>query len=219
MIRFKQAALALSFCAATFFSGPLAHGQAVYTVNSGQAAFVQDMGGDTYKSRYFGMTFQIPDGWDVSSERDTRNLLSIGEDLVAGDDNTLRADMERQNAQALPILHVVKLDNGINLSAMAERLEPGVENLSGSDYFDSMRKLGAQSATPIDFESDYSARMIGGRRFTMMNGSISLDNGLTVQQNYYALSIGNYMVSLIATYVNPSEKAALDQIVENIRFD
>lgn len=190
-----------------------------YSVNEGYAAYVQDMGNGTHTSRYFGMSINFPSGWDVGSEAEAEVILNIGADEVAGDDEGFRNELENAVADSLAVMFAQRMSDRINVISTAEKLPFGSQNLDGTDYFDNMRLLNQRNAVDIYMSPNYSTRMIGGRQFAVMDASANLGNGVTVLQQYHALRIDNYMVAIITSYVNDSQKSSLDQILNSVTFD
>lgn len=201
-----------------------AHAQNSKNTEINTTAYAEPAGADTYTSDYFGITISAPSGWVLASESMAEKILNIGSDMVAGDNKAMRREMDLSLRQSLPIFFISRhamsegrADN-INVSGVAERVSHVPYKIDGKAYFDSMKLLSAQSATPITFGDNYSERVIDGHTFTSMDAVINIQ-GTKIKQEYLAIRRGDHMVGVIATYLTDEDKFMLDGILSSIKLD
>lgn len=223
-LRFIAAICALF--GATLTAGPVqsADAQAKSNVKINSSAYAEPAGQNNYRSDYFGLSISAPSGWVLASENEAEKILNTGTDLVAGDDTSMRRDMDLAVRTSLPLFFISRhamsagRSDNINVSSVAEKISHIPYEIDGKAYFDNMKRIAAQSATPISFIDGYSDRVIDGHTFTSMKAEINIQ-GTTIRQEYLAIPRGDHMVGIIATYLTDDDKFMLDGILSSIKLD
>ena len=221
-MKLKLLAIAL-VGAAIGFANPAVISSSAHA-QSNMSAYAEAAGGNgSFSSDYFNMKISLPPSWVMASEKEAREILNVGSEMVAGEDSEMKDRMDSSVAKSLPIMFASKYamsagrSDNINVSAIAENVAAIPMYITGEAYFSNMKLIASQSATPITFEDGYTETLIGGQPFTTMQATISIDN-VQILQEYYAARRGDHIVSIISTYLSEDDKFLLDGIISNIEF-
>ncbi|MBN1501823.1 MAG: hypothetical protein JW982_16820 [Spirochaetes bacterium] len=178
-----------------------------------------------YKNSFFSLTASIPEKWFVQSKETTQMLIEKGKDIVAGDDENMKAVIRASDVNTAYLLTVFQNELGTpveynaSFMIMAENLKlyPGIK--TGKDYLFSARRLMNQSQIKYDhLDEDFEKRSIGGKEFYLMNALIKYA-GLDIKQTYYCTTLNGFALNVIISYVTDEQKAILDKFVSSIRFN
>ena len=109
-----------------------------------------------YQNSYFGFEIGIPDGWIVQSQEQRQNMMKVSKEIVAGDNENLKAVINASEINSANLLSVFQYEIGspvdfnpnINIIVENIQLSPGIKN--GSDYLYQVRKLMMQSNLKYD---------------------------------------------------------------------
>jgi hypothetical protein len=176
-----------------------------------------------YKNDYFGMSMDVPQGWSVQSKAAMKQLMDQGSDLVAGDDQNLKAIMKQSEKQTVNMFVFFKYEQGTpvtfnpSIVAVAERVThmPGIKR--GADYFFHVRRLLQASQVEYTFPKKIYTTDLSGVSFDVMPAEISA-SFLTVEQDYYAALMKDYVLNFILSYSNEDEKQELIKILDTVSF-
>ena len=222
-MKLKFIALSLAFTACAGAGSSTLQASAEQATASA-SAYAESSGESTYTSNYFDLKVTLPGSWVMASEAEAEKIINVGTEMVAGDDEAMKKQMDASVRQSLPIMFASRYPmsggrgDNINISSIAENVAAFPFVKGGADYFDNMKLIASQSATPIDFEDGYTTKEIGGVTFTTMNASITLGD-IVIKQEYYATRLGDHVVSLISTYLTDEDKFMLDGIISTIEID
>jgi hypothetical protein len=174
-----------------------------------------------YENKYFGLTVKLPDGWDVQDNESLKQLMKIGSEVVAGDDNNLKATIKAAELNTVNLFSVFQFPLGSpvpfnpNVMAIAERVShaPGIKK--GSDYLYHSKKLLETSKLDVTFPYGNSTESIGDREFEVMHVSLK-SNGVTVMQKYYAIIMKGYALVFVTTFENEVELNIINNMLKTI---
>jgi hypothetical protein len=176
-----------------------------------------------YTNNYFGITFSIPKDWTIANDKEKEQLSNIGSQMVAGDDENLKNQLDLAKVRVLNLLfafrHPLSYNQGFNSSflCMAENL--GVSGLmvkTGADYLNASKAMLQRTNLKYGF-SDITSEKIGGRDFDVMKVTITTQ-GITVTQKYCTVIINGYAFNFIFSYTDDQQKNELDSIRATIKF-
>ena len=176
-----------------------------------------------YKNDYFNMSIEVPKGWAVQSQAALKELTDRGGELIAGDDENLKAVLSESDKQTVRMFAFFKYEQGApvdfnpSIAAVAERVihMPGIKR--GSDYLFHVRKLLQAGQVQYSFPKEIYTKDISGVSFDVMPAEISLAN-MVVYQEYYAARIKDYVLGFVLTYSNESELNELNQVIGMLKF-
>ena len=177
----------------------------------------------SYSNRYFGFSVTLPKDWSVQDQKSQQRLSKRGAQLIAGDDQNLKAIVKASEMQTVNLLAAFEhplgapVDFNPSIACVAERVRemPGITR--GRDYLFQARKMLESGKMQISFPRDYSTEQIGGLNFDLMETELHI-SGRTVQQKYYASIKKGYALCFILSFANPDQAGALQNILNTIAF-
>jgi hypothetical protein len=177
-----------------------------------------------YINSYFNFEMNLPAGWNIQTKGQMESLQKRGNDLVAGDNSTMKAVIKASEINTANLLMVfqyktgaaVDYNPGIMLIAENVKNFPGIE--TGNEYLFQARKLILQSQIKYDtIDSLFTKETIGGVDFYKMNTGIKY-NAKDIKQTYYSTVTKGFSFNIIISYVTDKQKADLLKSVNSMKF-
>jgi hypothetical protein len=177
-----------------------------------------------YTNSYFDMAMNVPVGWRVQSKEQAEKIMKKGEEMVAGDNENLKAIMRASDVNTANLLVVFKHEVGAAVDynpiymLVAENLKntPGVK--TGGDYLFHASKLLKQGQMQYDsMDSEFGQTTINGVDFYVMNAMVKY-MGLTVRQKFYSTIMNGFALNAIISYSNRADELELTEAIESIQF-
>ena len=168
-----------------------------------------------YLNSFFGLELIIPDNWVVQTKAQTENLSKTGVNLIAGDDENLKAVINASEINTANLLAVFQYEVGAavdynpSFMLVAENLKnaPGIK--TGSDYLFQARKLLKQSQMQYSqFDDEFKMEIINNQDFYTMNCIIDY-MGQRIKQRHYSTIIDRFCLSAIITFTNNEQQTNL----------
>ena len=174
------------------------------------------------QSGYFDMAMTKPAEWTLAEEKVAYELMGVGMDFVAGDDETLKKEMsiaEKKNVVMFVISENpmgAAVEFNPSLMGLAENLSMSPGIVTGEDYFFHSKKLAARANVPIAYADTYTKRNIGGVEFSVMAAKVTAPGAENVQQSYFAARHNDHMIIIIQSYATDAQRQALDEILNSM---
>ncbi len=175
----------------------------------------------SYTNDYFGVSLSFPKEWKFEDAVGMNDLMEAGKEVVTGDDEKKKAQMELGQAKTLNLLMASKFplggtEAGPSILIISEKVSllQGVK--SGEDYLESSKKLMTETEIPYEFK-DITTAKIGGKDMHTMQTTINAGE-IVLTQNYYSTIIDGYAFNIILTSVDDASKAETDKILKSITF-
>ena len=178
-----------------------------------------------YSNSFFNFKIVLPSEWIVQSKEQTENLVEVGKDLVAGDDNNMKAIIKASEINSAYLLTVFQYEVGSaveynpSLMLIAENLKlaPGIKK--GSDYLFQTRKLLKQSQIEYNnIDSEFEKVSIDNEEFYQMNLDLN-HSGLNIKQSYFSTIRNGFSVNAIISFVTSEQKNELEKILNSLKFN
>ena len=67
-----------------------------------------ELQGNTYSNSYFGISMNIPEGWEIQSDEFVKEMMEIGKETLAGDDEA-KSCIKSCRAKCIIILYDTKI--------------------------------------------------------------------------------------------------------------
>lgn len=178
--------------------------------------------GRTWAHDYFGVTLSVPDDWHIFSEEEKQQISSTGTDLLAGDDQNLRRQLEAAAPRTLTLLGISRHPLGTpvlfnpNLVIIAERIGgmPGIR--SGSDYLNLMQQSIGRSQIQMTFDPVEPNARIGPITADRISSSMQM-GPMQIRQRIYAALKGDYALVFTLSYVDEEQLDALETLCSSIQ--
>ncbi|PKP29335.1 MAG: hypothetical protein CVU01_00475 [Bacteroidetes bacterium HGW-Bacteroidetes-18] len=177
-----------------------------------------------YHNSFFKFEMDLPSNWVVQTKEQTDNITKMGQELVAGDDENMKAVIKASEINSANLLTIFKYEVGTpveynpNFSLIAENLKnaPGIK--TGSDYLFQSRRILEQSQVQYDqIDQEFKKEMINNKEFYLMNASINY-MGLSIKQVYYSTIQNGFCLSIVISFIDDEQKMDLDKIINSLKF-
>ncbi len=190
----------------------------------GEAFDYGQVEGQTYRNKFFGMTMQLPKGWQVQNEEQKRAIMEGGRELVAGNDANMKALIRASEVKTASLLMMFQHEKGApvdfnpSFTLVAENIAtaPGIK--SGNDYLFHARKMMERGQIKYSFGKEVYNKTIGNRDFAVMETSLDF-NGLLVKQHYYFTIINQFSFFFIGAFMDDAQLQDLEKVVNSMQFE
>jgi hypothetical protein len=174
-----------------------------------------------YRHKYFGLKVTIPQKWHVVENEDMKRAVALLKQSVVDKNKQLEQGLDASLLNTIGLLTVFKYppNSGVASNpAFACLAEKNVPSLTGKDYLMSMKSLMQQANLPFKFEREVYSQVIGGKEFAVLPVQGTSQQGLLVNQNYYAIIVKGYALAFIITYHNAEDLKLLEGMLKSVKF-
>lgn len=180
---------------------------------------------DKYVNTYFGFEIDVPENWAVQDQEQVDALNDMGSELVAGDDEGMKAVLEASKVNVANLLVAYEHELGAmvdfnpSIIIVAENIKnyPGIK--TGKEYLFNAKKLLLQSQLQYDYiDDDFKKETIDGVDFYIMNSEANYA-GLSINQTYYSTVMNGFSLSFIYTFNNDEQEKQLSETLHSLDFD
>lgn len=176
--------------------------------------------GNEYRQKYLDIQFFFDTTWAVQSKADIERISKIGESVITGDDDELKAIMKAADVQVANLFAAFKYELGtpvdynpsIMLIAENVKQSPGVKK--GADYLFHTKKMLSRTNLDYKFEEATYQKTIGGKSFDVTKAYLTTA-GITLTQEYFAFIKRDFCILFILSYMNETEKEELHSFLDN----
>lgn len=173
----------------------------------------------TYKNDYFGISLSFPKEWESNSAgafgQDTNNKIVPIDELKVGEADS---STDLANADMLDLFRTSKypLDGGesgpsVNVTAMKLGQYEGISN--SKEFIELLQK----SLGPPYELKEVTTTEIGGKSVDVVKVTLE-HNGVTRSQDAYILTIHDYVINVVASYIDDESHKETNQILQSISF-
>lgn len=180
--------------------------------------------GNKYVNSYFDLEMDVPADWFVQSQEQMENITKVGKDMVAGDDENMKAIVKASDVSTANLLGVFQHEYGSavqfnpNFLVVAENVKAAPGMRTGSDYLFQSRRLLTQSQFQYDrIDETFEKETINGTDFYKMKAEVSL-MGITIRQIYYSTILKDFSFNVIISYSSDEQKDALLKVINSMTF-
>lgn len=161
---------------------------------------------NVYTNDFCGLTFEVPDGWDVYTDEEVMETMNIGLE-VGGSKITSDAFAQKTVYDCV----VGDRRNGEYIMIIFENLSKYPDNFTVDDYMTASKMSTAVSMpnADIDWKIDGEKGSLGGMEFDMFGMDMELpEYGLAITQEYYIKEINGYL--LVISYSSGGTSQTMD---------
>ncbi|HBS12820.1 MAG TPA: hypothetical protein DEO36_09805 [Flavobacteriaceae bacterium] len=179
---------------------------------------------NTYKNKFFGMTLEIPDGWDVQSNAEQEALIK--EAQVDLDNKEFDKMLKTADITSASLLMVSQFDTqshtdsevlNSNFNFTAENI--GLTSIKdGKDYLDTLRKAMIEAQMPIKADEDTKSIEVDGQTFYYFDAVMTM-NGMDIKQRYMATVMNGFSLIYVATYGTEEQLEKLMDVLKTTQFE
>lgn len=165
---------------------------------------------DVYTSDFSGVTFEIPEGWDVYSDEEVMDTMSVG---LEASGSSMKADAFTQKT-VYDCVAGNRL-NGECIMILFEDLSKYPESFSKDDYI-SAAKMSTAVSMPnaeIDWKIDGEKGTLCGMDFDMFGMDMEIpEYNISLTQDYYIKEINGYL--LVISYSSGGTGHSMNDYVD-----
>lgn len=180
-----------------------------------------------YVNTFFELELPIPEGWEVLSENQNRQLMTQSDELLADNENKeFQKNIETSKHLTVILLTASpnKLDdtsNGFNanLILLAENLSNNEQIKTANEYLLFTRRM--LDGNPIPKNYPYQSLIkqnIGGKEWVSLRVDFPAQ-AVEYSQEYYSILKNNYALTVILTYDNEQQKEQLMSCLSSLTFN
>jgi len=179
---------------------------------------------NTYKNKFFGMTLEIPEGWDVQSEAEQKALLEEAQKEL----NNKEFDKMMKTAEitSADLLMASQFDTQTyaDPEVLNANFNLTTENISltsikdGKDYLDATRKTLIESQMPVKANDETKSIDVDGKTFYYFDAVMTM-NGIDIKQRYMATVMNGFSLIYVATYGTEDQLEKLMDILKTTKFE
>ena len=156
-----------------------------------------------YINDYFNVTFEVPNGWVVLSEKEMRTLMTKGQQVLEKENNDMAKDLAVVEVLNLFGVFRYPISEGgrVNPSLIitAEKLVESSGIIDGKTYLEASKKFLEQTGLSYDLGYPDLKSYSDFREYGEFYGSIQV-GGQEIRQRYVAFVSNGYIVSCVMTY-------------------
>ena len=176
-----------------------------------------------YRNKYFNLSITLPEDWHVQDQEAQKQLMALGSQVLAGEDQDLKAAVKASELTSVTMLTAFQHPLGTpvpynpNIVCVAEKVknQPGIT--SGADYLYHTRKVLEAGQIQIEFPDATATATLGGKEFARMPVKLTIA-GITAEQDYHSIILDGYALSIIVSYNNEEQKDMLQGILDSVTF-
>lgn len=178
-----------------------------------------------YTNSFFKLALTIPDSWHVLDLESRMELMKQGGEIVAGDNQALKAALDAAELKSLNLLTAYEYPPGSAVSSnpgimlIAEKIKhlPGIKR--GSDYHFQSKKMLNLSHMQVSYPQEIYETIIDRVSFDVMEAEITLGPGAVIRQRQYATIMNGYALLVALTYQDENSLGQLEEIVGTLTFN
>ncbi|MGN7359067.1 hypothetical protein ACTHPF_17355 [Paenibacillus sp. SAF-054] len=174
-----------------------------------------------YTNEYFGMTVQMPQGWEVQGPGELEDVMETGKEIIADGDEDKQKALDKAELKVLNFFLASKSATDSqqmnpNVISNAEKVSK-LQVRTAKQYLEASQTMLKQSNLPYEFDDIKSAN-VGGKEFQMMQATLQGD-GVTVTQRYYSTLTDGYALNIITTFFDEASEAETEKMIQSVKFE
>lgn len=178
------------------------------------------MTGNIYKSKFFNFQITIPEGWDIQSKEQVKEILEAGKDAINNEKITKLAESAEINTANLFTVYKYEVESatGFNpgIAVLAENLRSsGIE--TGAEYLVQAKRMLESTGIAYTFpDRELKYKLLNGDGYSIMDLNFNYQ-GFLINQTYMATVKNNYVLLYIFTYSSPEERKELEDVLKTVK--
>ncbi len=178
-----------------------------------------------YKNSFFDFNITLPSDWVVQTKEQNDDLVEMGKDLVAGNDENLKTAIEASEINSAYLLTVfkhkvgtaVKYNPSLMLVAENLKLAPGIK--TGGDYLFQTKKFLKQSQVKYNhIDQEFKKVNLDNQEFYKMNLDLN-HMDFSIKQSYYSTIKKGFSINAIISYATDEQKDELEKMLNSLKFN
>lgn len=177
----------------------------------------------TFTNEMFGFSIKKPVGWIAQNTADLLALQQKGSSLMAGDNKTMKASLDKALETSLPLFSFLSHPLGIKGQAIisvvsaAENIKSVPSTVTACDYLEHVKTLMTKAAVKVSMSDKCQTLDTGNARLSYFEAKTEV-NGVTIQQRFHACRKKDYMVNVVQSFLNESGREQTTEIVKTLKI-
>jgi hypothetical protein len=179
--------------------------------------------GNTYANDFFGLSIEVPAGWQIASPEMKEQVTAAGEEVVAGNNPALKSAVRGSKKTTYYLLMTSQHPMGAavafnsNYSLMAEDISaaPGVK--TGKDYLSGLQQFMSQSQMSVAYTQPPYECKLAGETFHRLDARVTLKQ-TTVDQCYIVTIRNGYALALILSWTDPAAYQTMEKSIQTLKL-
>ncbi len=177
-----------------------------------------------YTNAFFNLEVDVPQDWDVQSKEQMDRLHKLGSEIVAGDDEKLKALIKASDVNSAKLLMAYKYklgssvdyNPGLSLNIVNIKSAPAIKN--GNDYLFQVKRFLEKSQLQYkSIDDEFKKDVINGIDFYIMKTEITY-LGIDVTQVYYCTVIKEFSLFFVISFTNKNDEKELREILSLLKI-
>lgn len=177
----------------------------------------------TYINDYFGLQIPYDENWFVQDQEQMKHLVKIGQEMVAGDDETFKSMIKASEVNSAYLFTIFQYEVGTpvdfnpSFMTIVENVSfaPGIKK--GSDYLYNVKRMLEYSQMEYTFEDEIYEEKVDDVVFDVMVAKTQA-GGVEISQKYYSTLRKGFVLSFISSFSTKEQKSELDAMIKEIKI-
>ena len=150
---------------------------------------------NVYENEFLGLEFNLPEGWEYSSDEEIAKTMNLGTELL-NDDQKYAAEVSKLNS--VYYMLAKNPSTGDNVTVLSEK--PLVDVTT--EYYLDQLETQLTAVDSINYEiGDASKEKVAGREYSTLTVKAKM-SGIELTQKYFVYKMDEYFIGIIATSAN-----------------
>lgn len=177
----------------------------------------------TFTNEMFDFSIKKPEGWVAQKTVDLLALQQKGSALMAGDNKTMRASLDRALETSLPLFSFLSHPLGtkgqaiISVVSAAENVKAAPPSLTACGYLEHVKGLMSKAAVKITVSDKCQLLDTGNAKLSYFDSKMEV-NGVIIQQRFHACRKNGFMVNVVQSFLDESGRQQTSDIVSTFKI-
>ncbi|MBC3883191.1 hypothetical protein H8K35_17470 [Undibacterium sp. LX40W] len=177
----------------------------------------------TFTNEMFDFSIKKPETWVAQNTTDLLALQQKGSALMAGDNKTMKAALDRALDTSLPLFSFLSHPLGtkgqaiISVVSAAENVKAAPVSLTACDYLEHVKTLMAKAAVKSTMSDKCQVLDTGNAKLSYFDSKMEV-NGVVIQQRFHACRKSGYMVNVVQSFLDESGRQQTTDIVKTLKI-
>lgn len=176
-----------------------------------------------YDNTFFKFKLPINPDWYILDKNETKNIYKQGNKIVAGDNESLKEQLEASQVNLAKLFTAFKDQPGFSLTfnpsiiINAENVKKIPRIKGASDYFAQAKELMSKSTMKITYLEEKYDIEIGSQDFGLLR-TLNTTGDIAITQDYYATVKNDFVLLIILSYDTEETKKEVYAMFDKLKI-
>lgn len=177
----------------------------------------------TFTNEMFDFSVKKPEAWVAQNTTELLALQQKGSSLMAGDNKTMKASLDRALETSLPLFSFLSHPVGtrdqaiISVVAAAENVKAAPASLTACGYLEHVKGLMTKAAVKVTMSDKCQVLDTGNAKLSYFDSKMEV-NGVIIQQRFYACRKNGFMVNMVQSFLDETGRQQTSEIVKTFKI-